>query len=52
MKDESSLKRKRKLGRSREERMKGRRAMTERKDLKAKRKRKKKLGQVEDVWMS
>ncbi len=40
---ESSLKRKRKLGRSREERMKGRGAMIERKDLKAKRKRKKKL---------
>jgi hypothetical protein len=33
---ESSLKRKRKLGKSREERMKGRGAMIERKDLKAK----------------
>jgi hypothetical protein len=35
---ESSLKMKRKLGRSKEERMKGRGAMIERKDLKAKRK--------------
>jgi hypothetical protein len=49
---ESSLKRKRKLGISREERMKGRRAMIERKDLKAKRKTekgRKNWRQVEDV---